>query len=164
MADYNNDGLLDVYLGRFLAGFGAIMVANEKAKERTGSYPDKFPLMDDAEARELFRRTREDGHPLAKRYAPQDWLLTNRGGGRFERATATGDEWGFHRAFASTWSDIDLDGDMDLYVVNEIGPNELMRNNGDGTFTNISNTFTGEIGFGMGAALGDYDNDGRPDI
>ena len=164
MADYNNDGLLDVYLGRFLAGFEAIMVANEKAKERTGSYPDKFPLMDDAEARELFRRTREDGHPLAKRYAPQDWLLTNRGGGRFERATATGDEWGFHRAFASTWSDIDLDGDMDLYVVNEIGPNELMRNNGDGTFTNISNTFTGEIGFGMGGALGDYDNDGRPDI
>ena len=164
MSDYNNDGLLDVYLGRFYAGFDAIMVANEKAHDRTGSYPDKFPLLDDEEARELFRRTREDGHPLGKRYSPQDWLLTNLGGGRLERAIATGDEWGFHRAFASSWSDIDLDGDMDLYVVNEVGPNSLMRNNGDGTFANISNSSTGEIGYGMGGALGDYDNDGRPDI
>ena len=65
---------------------------------------------------------------------------------------------------ATAWSDIDLDGDMDLYIVNEAGPNQMMRNNGDGTFTGISNDVTGEIGFGMGAALGDYVNDGRSDI
>ena len=44
------------------------------------------------------------------------------------------------------------------------GPNQMVRNNGDGTFTDITNRDTGEIGFGMGAGLGDYDNDGRTDI
>jgi hypothetical protein len=120
--------------------------------------------MDDAEGREVLRRNREDGHALSRIYGPFNWLLVNRGGGRFERASNVGDLEGEFSTLATAWSDIDLDGDMDLYIVNEAGPNQMMRNNGDGTFTEISNDVTGEIGFGMGAALGDYDNDGRSDI
>ena len=90
-------------------------------------------------------------------------MLVNRGKGRFERAADAGVEGQFN-TLASAWSDLDLDGDMDLYVVAEGGPNELFRNNGDGTFTEATNAVTGEIGFGMGAGLGDYDNDGRTDI
>ncbi len=165
ISDYNNDGLLDVYLGRFANYFmGAVILANERAKEETGSYPDKLPFMDDAEGREVLRRNREDGHALSRIYGPFNWLLVNRGGGRFERANNVGDLKGEFSTLATAWSDIDLDGDMDLYIVNEAGPNQMMRNNGDGTFTEISNDVTGEIGFGMGAALGDYDNDGRSDI
>ena len=162
ITDYNNDGLLDVYLGRMI-GTSRAMVANERTKRETGSYSDKLPFMDDAEAHEILRRSREDGHPISNRYGPLNWLLVNKGDANFARVDLGGD-WGHHRTFATAWSDIDLDGDMDLYVVNEIGPNELMRNNGDGTFTEISNAVTGEIGWGMGSALGDYDNDGRPDI
>ena len=33
-----------------------------------------------------------------------------------------------------------------------------------GTFTDLSNAHTGEIGFGMGGSWGDYDNDGRADM
>ena len=165
ISDYNNDGLLDVYLGRFANYFmGAVILANERAKEETGSYPDKLPFMDAAEGREVLRRNREDGHALSRIYGPFNWLLVNRGGGRFERASNVGDLKGEFSTLATAWSDIDLDGDMDLYIVNEAGPNQMMRNNGDGTFTEISNDVTGEIGFGMGAALGDYDNDGRSDI
>ena len=71
--------------------------------------------------------------------------------------------------------DYDNDGWMDLYLVNS-GPcdfykpktpvrNALYRNNRDGTFTDV----TGKAGvaggtFGMGVAVGDYDNDGNPDL
>ena len=71
--------------------------------------------------------------------------------------------------------DYDNDGWLDLYLVNS-GPaifyqpqkplkNALYRNNRDGTFTDVTDK-AGVAGgtFGMGAAVGDYDNDGYPDL
>ncbi|HSR68044.1 MAG TPA: CRTAC1 family protein [Acidobacteriota bacterium] len=71
--------------------------------------------------------------------------------------------------------DYDQDGWVDLYFVNT-GPSEffqprrplsnaLYRNQGDGTFRDVTQS-AGVEGrtFGMGAAVGDYDNDGYPDI
>ncbi len=67
---------------------------------------------------------------------------------------------------AST-SDVDGDGFPDIYVTRMDGPDSLYRNNGDGTFTDV----TGEAGLGMtadvrsnAAALFDIDNDGDDDI
>jgi hypothetical protein len=72
--------------------------------------------------------------------------------------------------------DFDNDGWMDIYLVNS-GPsdffqptkplrNALYRNNRDGTFTEVTEKagLTGGTTFGMGAAAGDYDNDGYPDL
>ncbi|MBN9614045.1 MAG: hypothetical protein BGO25_00530 [Acidobacteriales bacterium 59-55] len=72
--------------------------------------------------------------------------------------------------------DYDGDGLLDIYLVNgaampsmvKTDPkyyNRLFHNNGDGTFTDVSERagVTG-AGYGMGAAVGDYDNDGRPDL
>ncbi len=71
--------------------------------------------------------------------------------------------------------DYDNDGWMDIYLVNS-GPcdfykpaapvrNALYKNNRDGTFTDVTEK-AGVAGgtFGMGVAVGDYDNDGLPDI
>ena len=71
--------------------------------------------------------------------------------------------------------DYDNDGWMDVFMVNS-GPsdffkpakplkNALYRNNRDGTFTDVTDK-AGVAGgtFGMGAVVGDYDNDGYPDI
>jgi hypothetical protein len=71
--------------------------------------------------------------------------------------------------------DYDGDGWMDIYFVNS-GPcdfykpteplrNALYRNNRDGTFTDVTEK-AGVAGgtFGMGVAVGDYDNDGLPDL
>ena len=71
--------------------------------------------------------------------------------------------------------DYDNDGWMDIYLVNS-GPcdfwtplkpvrNALYKNNRDGTFTDVTEK-AGVAGgtFGMGAAVGDYDNDGYADI
>ena len=71
--------------------------------------------------------------------------------------------------------DYDNDGWMDLYLVN-YGPsdffkperslsNALYRNNGDGTFSDVTNRAGVAAGsFGMGAAAADYDNDGDADL
>jgi enediyne biosynthesis protein E4 len=96
-------------------------------------------------------------------------LLRNRGDGRFEEVTQkvglTGGGLGF--SFGVAAGDFDNDGDTDLFVCNA-GPNALYRNNGDGTFTDVTS------GSGLDrkakdllsvhAAWLDYDRDGRLDL
>ncbi|MDH5479161.1 MAG: CRTAC1 family protein [Nitrosomonas sp.] len=64
------------------------------------------------------------------------------------------------------WLDYDQDGDLDLYVTNGVfAANGLFRNNGDGTFTDVSITAGVANGLGnSGVVVGDIDNDGYPDI
>lgn len=93
---------------------------------------------------------------------------------------------------AATWFDYDRDGDLDLLVVNYLDwsfannqvcgepgkrlscppglyegvPNSLYRNDGDGTFADVS-TESGmgaHVGKGMSAAVADYDGDGWIDV
>ena len=71
--------------------------------------------------------------------------------------------------------DYDADGDSDLYFVNgaplpgyiteETPTNCFYQNNGDGTFTDITQKAqVGDTGYGHGCAVGDYNNDGRLDL
>jgi tetratricopeptide (TPR) repeat protein len=69
------------------------------------------------------------------------------------------------------WSDVDSDGDLDLFVGNEHNaetikaPCQLFRNNGDETFTDIAKSAGVEnFRFTKGASFGDFDNDGDPDL
>ncbi len=74
------------------------------------------------------------------------------------------------------WIDYDQNGLFDLYLVNSAATRRfkprqalrsaLYRNNGDGTFTDVTEKAgVGAEGlFGMGVAVGDYDNDGYPDL
>ena len=120
-------------------------------------------------------------------------LYRNNGDGTFTDATraagvANGDQVGAGAAFL----DIDGDGDLDLYVSNYIDftfdkhqtrfvnahpayvgpmiygavPDTLFRNNGDGTFTDISVAagVAAHSGTGMGMVCADYDDDGDTDI
>ncbi len=75
----------------------------------------------------------------------------------------------------AAWFDYDRDGDLDIYFVNgadlpkmrsDAPPtNALYRNNGDGTFTDVtSHAGVGDTGYGFGCCVGDYDNDGNSDL
>ena len=92
-------------------------------------------------------------------------LYRNRGGGRLEEVTReAGLDLPAGYGMGVAVSDYDNDGDLDLYLTH-FGPNRLYRNNGDGTFSDV----TGRAGvagaeWSTGAAFFDYDRDGAPDL
>jgi len=69
---------------------------------------------------------------------------------------------GFHGV---AWGDYDNDGDLDIYATSFSDNDLLFRNNGDGTFTDVTQ-LAGIInpGHGRAAIWGDYDNDGWMDL
>jgi Flp pilus assembly protein TadD len=136
VADYNLDGLLDVYFCLYSYYQGL------------SDYQFPTPFYD-------------------ARNGPPNFLFRNRGNGLFEDVTvATGMNKSNDRyTLACSWNDYNQDGHPDLYVVNDFGRKVLYRNNGDGTFTDVSaETGVDDQGEGMSSTWFDYDNDGLDDL
>ena len=72
-------------------------------------------------------------------------------------------------SFTATWEDYDNDGDLDLYVANDFGRNNLYRNTliptGTAHFEDVAEQAgTLDIAAGMAASWGDIDRDGLMDL
>ncbi|MEZ4651660.1 MAG: FG-GAP-like repeat-containing protein [Candidatus Eisenbacteria bacterium] len=98
----------------------------------------------------------------------QNCLMKNMGDGQFIDVAQDLGLWnntGY--GFQPGWIDYDLDGNMDLYLANDIfgTTNRLYHNNGDGTFTDVSEASGADQHLStMGLAIGDLDQDGDPDM
>jgi len=97
--------------------------------------------------------------------APRSALYRNLGGGRFVDVTEKAGVGGPDRyGFGCSAADVDGDGYRDLYVT-YYGPNVLYRNNGDGTFTDVSRRAgVANPLWSTSAAFGDADGDGFLDL
>ena len=135
--DYDNDGLLDL----FVAGYGTD-VADVAA--------DHLRLPNDGGRPRLYR---------------------NLGAGGFEDVTREAGLHRVHLTMGANFGDLDNDGFLDFYLgtgypsYDALGPNVAYRNNGDGTFSDV--TFSAGLGHlqkGHGIAFGDLDRDGDQDI
>jgi hypothetical protein len=165
-ADYNGDGLLDVYLSTYAANM-------QEDENRDRGPPRKNPdapgllsdFLPEATSLELEERiSNVEYHRHLNNYGPPNLLLINRGG-RFETAPENDQVSIWRHTYQASWSDYDLDGDADLYLANDFAVNSLMRNDGRAGFVDVAKeSGTTDIGFGMGASWGDYDNDGRADL
>jgi len=96
-------------------------------------------------------------------------LLRNDGGSSFSQVTGQ-PLTGLNYVKAMAWTDYDRDGDSDVFFGRyhpgfpNDDSNKLIRNNGNGTFTDVTPTSLLMPEGCTGAAWGDYDNDGDPDL
>ena len=108
-----------------------------------------------------------DGHLdlyLGNRDEP-NILYHNNGDGTFTGISENAGVNSAYRTRAALWGDVDRDGFVDLYVANITAPNFLYHNNGDGTFTDITEAANAQdFGVAMGSLFFDFDNDGDLDL
>lgn len=106
---------------------------------------------------------REDVY--VSRHTLPNLLYRNNGDGAFTNVAAQAGVAHQGTTTCSVWGDIDNDGDLDLYLGNRDETNVLYRNNGNGTFTDISESAGVNTLFRTRAALfGDIDRDGFIDL
>ena len=105
-------------------------------------------------------------------------ILQENDGGRFRVVTQKAGLADAQSSHLATWLDYDRDGYLDLYVANsgfwpQLAPDSrdrLFRNNGDGTFADATEQagllkqLSAGGGSSGGVAVGDFDDDGWPDI
>ncbi len=144
-ADYDRDGWLDLFVGAHSADGATNVAANvvltDSAKYSSGGKNN------------LFKNEALEGGFVFREVTDECGLLENN----------------FRYTFATSWEDIDNDGDLDLYVANDFGWNNLYRNDlqpdGSVKFFDIADAANAkDDAFGMSIAWGDYDRDGWMDI
>jgi hypothetical protein len=173
--DYDNDGLIDLYLAtggqyeieanRLFKNLGNGTFADVTEKAGIGlksfTYSASFADYDNDGDLDLYCANYGVG--------AKNVLYRNNGDGTFSdvtEASGTGDpSW----SWMGVWADVNNDRFPDLYVVNgryPAGePNRLYLNNGNGTFSDVSlKAGVADPNWGLGAAFADIDNDGDLDL
>jgi hypothetical protein len=169
-ADYNMDGLLDIYLCTYRpAAPASASPAGGVAQgdDDDFDWPDEF--FDADLAREFRNRVSEHrqrkGGTVLDQLGPPNVLLVNRGNGNFEPAPENPQLGVWRNSLQATWGDYNEDGRPDLYIANDWGMDSLFRNESTGGFTDVSKEVgLTSYGYAMGASWGDYDNDGLEDL
>lgn len=173
-ADYNKDGFLDLICCNY-SGFGApVQIPNNLYRNNgDGTFTDValFAGVSDSVKQPLavaFIDYDNDGWEdiyIANDRRNGNSMFRNNGDGTFTNTSvSTGTNIEFD-AMGLSIGDYDNDYDFDIYVSNGEEGNGFLRNNGDGTFTEIA----GQLGLSVnkicwGNQFFDYDNDGYLDL
>jgi hypothetical protein len=193
MEDFNNDGLLDLFLTAHRLGDSVRLYVSDGQ----GGYSDVTAAAgleglsgglntvhadynNDGFADLLILR----GAWLGVAGAHPNSLLKNNGDGMFEDVTVAAGLLSYRPTQAAAWGDFNNDGWLDLFIGNELSnrwlsvwqqtdttpesmanPSELFLNNGDGTFTDVAPRLGLDVSlFVKGVSWGDVNNDGWLDL
>lgn len=142
--DYDNDGRLDLYICYYMKWNHAL---NKECRDATTKKLDYcFPGVYDAVTDELWHNT---GHKFID--------VSQSAGITAKKA----------HGLAVAFLDYNQDGRQDIFVANDLSPNMLWRNNGNGTFTDVAAETgcafgeEGKVMAAMGIAIADYDHSGH---
>lgn len=183
VADVNQDGLQDFYVGNGYAVSGSLFIQNsngtfserklegqEKYEEDTGC--EFFDADNDGDADLLVTSGTNEFERESPSYLPR--LYTNDGKGNFSRNVAAIPQHITGVTAVVKCADFDGDGDQDLFLGGRIAsgrypappPSYLLQNNG-GNFTDVTSTFLPALnnaGMVTDATFTDVDGDNRPDL
>lgn len=174
-ADYDNDGDLDLFVGNQNNQNNALFQNNG---DGTFAAVTQGPVVNDGKSAQgaSWGDYDNDGDldlfvangPFEQNSTDlaTNALYQNNGDGTFTEITQGPVVTDLTDANGSAWGDTDNDGDLDLFVstFSDAADNLFYINNGDGTFSKVTNAATSESGFSTGASWGDIDNDGDLDL
>lgn len=170
--DYNGDGFVDLFVGG-VGGAQAKLFVNNGNQSFTDVTADSGLVLPDNNVGATWGDYDKDGdidlvitHWTNVQNEHYAFLWRNNGDGTFTDVSldagiplrSTRD-----KTFTPTFADIDNDGWQDLLMVTDNGNTRVYRNNGDATFSDITDFDVITDNAGMGSAVGDYDNDGDLD-
>lgn len=169
--DYDNDGFVDLFVanydslrpnqlynnngdGTFTQVISGNAIVADTAESTSGVWGD----YDNDGDLDLF---------VSNSFGYDNFLYRNDGNGTFTKILNDPivNYLGF--SHGATWVDYDNDGFLDMFVAEylHIGYNKLYHNNGNGTFSEVTNSgLTTDIAYSVSAVWGDYDNDGDQDV
>lgn len=160
--DYDNDGRLDIALGGESQSGPVMRLYRNLGNNQFAAGPAFSGIEHGAAAWGDYNR---DGWlDLMVTGSNSTRLYRNLGFGQFAEVSA-----GLRplQDSAAAWGDFNTDGWPDLALAGTFGAAaeaKLYRNNGDGTFTDMTGSGLSAAGYGATVAWGDYDNDGLPDL
>ncbi len=162
--DYNNDGLLDLYVSNEL-GLN-FLFRNNGDETFTDVSDGSGANLSGLAISSPFGDYNNDGllDIYVVNLSGSNVLLRNNGDGTFTNVTSEAGVGNTGSGITAVWSDFNLDGKLDLYVANQ-NANVLYQNNGQGIFTDITAIAgVGTNATSEGTASADFDNDGDIDI
>lgn len=177
--DYNNDGLPDLLLGNsFFRNDGAGKFTNITAKSGItiqhgcsgavvadydcDGFQDIYLIYDSFDTSSIHEESWVSTNSIYKRNV----LLHNERNGNFLDVSLTSHSDGGQTATRSAaWFHYNEDKFPDLVLANYLDESEILVNNGDGTFKQLSaEEGISPFGFNTGVSVGDFDNDGISEI
>ncbi|MFS4494148.1 Ig-like domain-containing protein [Maribacter sp. 2308TA10-17] len=184
-ADINNDGWADIFAchddgqsrayqnnqnGSFSFNAGLIGTATTPSSDNSGNYASMWMDYDNDGDLDLYISKCRGGVTSSSDPRRINMLWQNDGDNNFTEVAEQANLKIGDQTWLSDFGDIDNDGDLDAIIINHgTGPN-LMRNNGNGTFTEVTSgsgllpTLQPQDFYGIQGFFKDFNNDGYIDL
>jgi len=180
LVDINNDGWLDFFSchddgesriwanngqGSFVAADDWIDMATVPVSDNSGNYGSVWTDIDNDGDMDLYIAKCRQGVNDPQDPRRINALFINNGSGQFSERAAEANLKIGAQSWTADFGDIDNDGDMDCFITNHDVPSQLLINDGQGVFTDITAT-SGIVvqGLPIQGIMRDFNNDGFVDI